>query len=619
MLKTALLTRVGALALMTASLSVAGMATASADALLAGVIKSASGEALGGVTVSAKLDGSNITTSVYTDEKGEYVFPPMANGKYNVWAQAWTFDIAKGEVNLAANAHQNFTLKPFAGDLGRQLPGDILVSALPEATTEDARMKNLVSKNCTGCHSISFPLQHKFDEDGWTKVLTHMSRINLGGVYTEDRRNGTIEMQKKALATYLAKARGPGQSSMNFDKMRARPSGEAARVVFKEYDVPADLTEKQPFIYSPANGSDWTQGTPSKYFGHVGVHDIEADHDGNIWFTNSDSSKMITVGRIDAKTGAFRALKLPEPGGYASQAHGMTRDDKGFIWFNSRPAAPKGNRPGLVKLDPKTEKFTIYVPPEPMSATSGTLDADAKGQIWVTAPDGALRFDPEAEKFREFKSVTYKTPTGTVTVYGLAADRDGNGYWLGMNQDLVDYSDVATGATKEFKLPPDRKQYDMVTADEKAFYQTFSPPDFNTPLPWAQGARRMGGDRNADVVWVGNGFGGNYARVDTKTKEYKFIPTPDPAAFQPYQVTVDSKHGVWTNFWSTDSVGRYDDTTGKWTVFDLPTRGTESRHISLLERRDGMQVVIPYYRTRKVAVMTFRSEADVANLKKQAN
>ena len=58
-----------------------------------------------------------------------------------------------------------------------------------------------------------------------------------------------------------------------------------------------------------------------------------------------------------------------------------------------------------------------------MSGTAGTLDADLKGNIWVTSPDGALRFNIAKEKFTEFKSVTYKNQHGTATVYGLAADR----------------------------------------------------------------------------------------------------------------------------------------------------------------------------------------------------
>ena len=54
-------------------------------------------------------------------------------------------------------------------------------------------------------------------------------------------------------------------------------------------------------------------------------------------------------------------------------------------------------------------------------------------------------------------------------------------------------------------------------------------------------------------------------------------------------------------------------------MFDLPTRGTESRHISLLEREGHpLRVVVPYSRARKVAVLTPRSEAEIAALKKQA-
>ena len=65
-------------------------------------------------------------------------------------------------------------------------------------------------------------------------------------------------------------------------------------------------------------------------------------------------------------------------------------------------------------------------------------------------------------------------------------------------------------------------------------------------------------------------------------------------------------------------MAKYDPGAGKWTMFDLPTRGTESRYVSVLERPDGMQVVVPYYRTRKVAVMAFRSEADIAAQKQRA-
>jgi streptogramin lyase len=128
----------------------------------------------------------------------------------------------------------------------------------------------------------------------------------------------------------------------------------------------------------------------------------------------------------------------------------------------------------------------------------------------------------------------------------------------------------------------------------------------------------MGADKNGDTVWIGNSFGGNLARVDIHTKDVKLVPLPRPDAQQPYEVAIDESHNVWTNLWSTDAIAKYDPATSRWTLFDLPTRGTETRYLSLLERDGKLQVVLPYSRARKVAVMTLRSEAELAALKAQA-
>jgi len=594
-----------------------------ADALLSGTITAAGGEKMGGVTVSAKAAGSTITTSVYTDEAGNYYFPPLPNGNYRVWAQALTYETGKGSVDLAAAKHQDFVLRPMSKDQDwvRQLPGDELLAALPGDTPDDARMKNLVRKNCTGCHTPSFPLQHRFDEAGWTAVLDLMKHVNVLGSYQgpDHKANETIEMHEKELAAYLARARGPGRTSMKFN-LRPRPSGEAARVVFKEYDVPLEpdtSTAVNPSTVPPNDGSDWSLGTPSNSNGLSGVHDAQADLEGNLWYTYSYPSRTTTVGRIDAKTGAVKTFKLDDVRGYAIGTHGITRDENGILWFNTRSNVVRGIG-GLARLDPKTEKITVYQPPTGMSGTAGTLDPDMKGNVWVTSPDGALRFNAAEEKFTEFKSKTYKNEHGTAVVYGLAADRVGNGWWLLMSQDLVDYSDIKTGKSAEFKLPPENGESEILTADERKLYDKFQPPDFNAPYPWAQGPRRMGADKDSDYVWIGDSFGGNLARVNIETKDVKLVPLPRPDSQQPYEVAIDKSHNVWTNMWSADLIGKYDQTTGKWTLFDLPTRGSETRYISLLERDGKMQVVLPYSRARKVAVMTFRSEADLQALKAQA-
>lgn len=587
-----------------------------ADSILTGTITSANGEKMGGVTVSAKADGATITTSVYTDDSGNYYFPPLADGQYRVWAQALTFQTAKGNVALNKASHQDFVLQPMKTqeDWVRQLPGDEFLAALPEDTAEDARMKVQVRKNCTGCHTASYPLQHRFDEEDWSRILDLMKHVNVLGTYQGPNHKATpnIEFHQKQLAAYLARARGPGETSMKF-KLRPRPTGEAARVVYKEYDFPMENG------HSPSNdGSDWSLGTPSGMNHMNGVHDAQADLDGNIWFTYAHPGFDTTVAKIDAKTGATKSIKLEDVKGFATGSHGMTRDENGYLWFNTRSNVQRGLG-GLGKVDPKAEKVTVYLPPKSTTGTAGTLDADLNGSVWVTSPDGAFRFDIAKEAFTEYKSITYKNEQGTATVYGLAADRVGNGWWLLMQQDLIDYGDRNTGKVGEFKLPPDKSAMDSLSPEQRKMYETFIPPDFNTPFAWAQAPRRMGADKKGDVVWIGNSFGGNLAKVNIFTKETTLVPLPNPASQQPYEVAVDKDHNAWTNLWSTDVIAKYDPSTSKWTLFDLPNRGTETRYISLLEREgQPMQVIIPYSRTRKVAVMTMRSEADLAALKAQA-
>ena len=591
---------------------------AAADALLAGTISAGSGEKLAGVTVSAKPQGGTVTTTVFTDASGAYVFPPLPEGKYRVWAQAVTFATGKASLDLSGKKQQNFALQPLA-DFERQLPGDMVLAALPGDTPDDARLKNLVRKNCTGCHTPSFPLQNKFDEAGWTAILDLMKHVNVLGTYQgpQHKPNPTIESHEKELAAYLARARGPGQTSMKFDHLRPRPSGDAARVVFKEYDVPLDPDYGLPVKYMVNDGSDWSLGTPSGMQGGYGIHDAVADLDGNLWFTYSFPSKIWTVGRIDAKTGAVKAFKLDDRRDIAVNTHGIVRDQKGYLWFNTRSAVARSHG-GLARIDPKAQSIQVFEPPASMSGTAGTLDVDPQGFVWVTSPDGVLRFDPDKHEFQEFKSITYKNDKGVATVYGLAADRNGNGWWALMTQDLVDHGDAKTGKSSEISLQPDEKAMDNMTESERAMYAKFQPPDFNTPFPWAQGPRRLGTDKNGDYVYVGDSFGGNLARININTKETSYIPLPNPEADQPYEVVVDSQHNVWTNMWSTDQVAEYHPATKQWTLYDLPTRGTETRYVSLLEKNGKMEVVLPYSRTRKVAVMTFRSDAEMQAAKQQA-
>src|SRR5262245_32305581 len=268
------------------------------DAILSGTITSAAGEKLGGVTVSAKPVEGTITTTVFTDTSGDYYFPPLPAGKYRVWAQAITFETGKAEIDLPAVRKHAFALKPTA-DFVRQLPGNVMLAALPEETEQDKRMKALVRNICTGCHTPSYVLQHRFDEGGWNAIIELMKNANVYGTYMGKERSpsGILDYHKKELAAYLARARGPGESAMKF-KLEPRPVGETARVMFKEYDVPLDADASLPGNFVQNDGSDWSLGTPSVLIPGWGVHDAWLDLDGQLWFTCNIPNRRTTIGRI---------------------------------------------------------------------------------------------------------------------------------------------------------------------------------------------------------------------------------------------------------------------------------------------------------------------------------
>jgi streptogramin lyase len=587
-----------------------------ADVLLSGSVKSASGETMGGVTVSAKAQGATITTTVFSDETGGYYFPPLPAGKYRVWAQALSFAADKSEVDLAAARRQDFVLAPLTDfeQRVRQLPGDLILAGLPDGTPDDQRLKQIVRNNCTSCHTPSYTLQHRFDETGWNAIIQTMKSINVYGIYKPGAEpNQVLDFHQKELAAYLARARGPGAGGFKI-VTRPRPSGEAARAVFKEYDVALNPDQALPAPDHPNDGSDWSLGTPSR----VGSlpHDAAADLDGNLWFAATMPNRTMSVGRIDAKTGAVKPFRVDAPNGLAAVSHGLIRDPQGMIWFNAHIG-----RGSLARIDPKTEKVSVYIPPTGMSQIDGpvTLDFDGTGGIWAGTQDGVLHFDPAAEKFAEYKSMTPRTPKGGVgTTYGIAGDRDGNVWWTQMAFDIVAKSDVKTGKSLEWTLPPVVEQIKLATPVDIKFYDTYAPTDIGTPFPWSQGPRRIGIDREAGVLWVANSWGGSLTRVDTTTGNMTFVPLPNPATQQPYEARADKSHNVWVPMWTTDQIAKYDPASSQWTMFDLPTRGTEVRIVNLLEERGQKEVVFAFPRSSKVAVMTVRSETELAALKQQA-
>src|SRR5262245_27076432 len=117
--------RIKFLSLLLLMFALAPFTAAAQSVALSGVVSSAEESNMEGVLVSAKRDGSNMTVSVVTDDKGRYQFPAdrLAPGKYTLSIRATGYDLAKRAiVEVAAGGGTQSDLKLIrTRDLAAQL------------------------------------------------------------------------------------------------------------------------------------------------------------------------------------------------------------------------------------------------------------------------------------------------------------------------------------------------------------------------------------------------------------------------------------------------------------------------------------------------------------------
>jgi hypothetical protein len=203
---------VGAALEASAEAALAQSAEAAVNSTFAGTTRSADGKPVEGVPVSAQAVGKTVTTTVFSDEQGEYFFPPLESGPYRVWAQAVGYEKVRADVTLDGRrpTHHAFTLNPIK-DFARQLSGSDWLAALPEDTKEQRRMKEIFRVNCSLCHSPSVVMRNRFDEQGWLAIVDLMSwLVPLGTATSTYNRYSTINHHRVELAKYFATVRGPG-------------------------------------------------------------------------------------------------------------------------------------------------------------------------------------------------------------------------------------------------------------------------------------------------------------------------------------------------------------------------------------------------------------------------
>src|SRR5215471_14519946 len=124
-----------------------------APAALTGQVTSDAEGAMEGVVVTARKDGSIVSTSVTTDAKGRYAFPEnrLEPGHYNIAIRAVGYDLsALATVNVIAERTSNLDLKlDKTRDLASQLSNAEWMMSIPGSEEQKAMLLD-----CQGCHTL---------------------------------------------------------------------------------------------------------------------------------------------------------------------------------------------------------------------------------------------------------------------------------------------------------------------------------------------------------------------------------------------------------------------------------------------------------------------------------
>jgi streptogramin lyase len=487
-----------------------------ASAALTGQVTSDGEGAMEGVVVTARKDGSIVSTSVTTDAKGRYAFPEnrLEPGHYTIAIRAVGYDLpAPTSADVAAERTSNLDLKlDETHDLASQLSNAEWMMSIPGTEEQKAMLLD-----CMSCHTLERIVRSTHDVNEWMQVISRMKGYGAVSqpikpqVMLDPDRAGRPEDYRK-MAEYLATINLSATDHWQYAlKTLPRPSGRSTHVIVTEYDVVRPTTEP---------------------------HDVVLDKDGNVWY--SDFGELF-ISKLDPKT-----LKLTEyptkkfkpdaPEGNLS----LEFDRNGKLWFDTMYQGALGT------LDPKTGETKFY----PLAAQWNDnrvqlnfvgLRHDVDGKVWTKSvgTQDIFRLDLASNTWEKFHP-TSELPAGHhYSMYQVISDSKNNVWMAEFSEGYLGTIDAKTHAVKWFALP----------------------------TPHAR-ARRMEID-DQDRIVVTEYRGNKVAVFDTKTEKFTEYPLP-PYTF-PYRANFDKNGAIWASTMATDRVVRMDPKTGETEQYLMPS------------------------------------------------
>jgi virginiamycin B lyase len=501
---------------------------AQTQSAVTGRVSSAEDGPLEGVLVSAKKAGSTITTTVVTDEQGQYRFPQsrLEPGHYALRIRAVGYDL-DGPDTIDVAAHQTTTadLKVRkAQDVASQLSNAEWIDSVPGTASEKA-----ILRPCSHCHTLERILRSRHDTQQLVSVIERMATYpqlsfplkiqklpapRIGpGVVTQEQRQAAWRRQAEYLATINLSA-GP-QWSYPF-KTLARPKGRATKVIYTEYDLPQRT--RQP-------------------------HDVIVDSQGMAWFASFGEQ---ILGKLDPKTGHVTEYPVPLLKPAAPTGILGVRFDK-----DENPWLGMQFQGGIAKFDRKTETFRTWSLPVELNGPHVQINqvspdrSHLDGKVWLqdAGTYTVLRLDLASNRFEVFEPYAIPRPN----VYDVIPDSQNNGYFLVLGSGDVGRIDAKSGKITIYK----------------------------TPTPGSGPRRGMMDAQNR--LWFGENNGDRIGMFDTRTERFQEWAAPTPGTW-PYDVTSDKDGNVWSGGEFTDRILRLDPKTGQFVEYLLP-KATNVRRV----------------------------------------
>lgn len=468
------------------------------DPAITGVIRTSDGSPLYGILVSAKGEGQKYTTSVITDDWGLYEFPPLPFGSYRVsvgtlWSEKVNF--------TSSGATQDFTVELGPGFM-TQTTGTSWLNLLPGTQEEKKRL----SDSCGSCHSIWRLIDRpQTSKEGWSALARKMARITTTGEPLDPDAPYRLDLSEEnfnPLMSYLTKNIVPELKEKQIVEAMVRPRGEAARAVFTEWDLSAEVKLVK---------ATWT------------------DSAGIIWFAADALDDFGAVGRLDPSTGEVKIwpTSLEKP-----TFHDILGDSEENLWITASTA----NK--IVKFDTSTYQYSMWDVPE-ASRWAHTGDLDPDGNFWFTLQRGeeiVAKLEPGTGKMTRFPPMTKRSGP-----YGLVIDRSGDVWFTQLRGHKVSKIVRATGQLTEFDPPTPRAGPRRIQMDSQGklwFTEFFADKiarldqatmeftEYDTGVPG--GSPYFIVVDKHDQIWINLLNGNVIGKFDRTTERFTYFLFPQP-------------------------------------------------------------------------------------------